>query len=112
MLGVATLPWELIKDPGRYINSWLGGYGAALGSIAGVLIVDYWILKKTGLDLRSLYVPDGRYRYTNGWNMPAVIATPRRLGDRAGRRVLGTDALAVRLLVVRRLRHRRGCITR
>lgn len=75
VLGIATLPWELIKDPGRYINSWLGGYGAALGSIAGVLIVDYWILKKTELDLRSLYVPDGRYRYTNGWNMPAVIAT-------------------------------------
>jgi len=40
-----------------------------------VLIVDYWILRKTELDLKSLYVADGAYRYTNGWNIPAVIAT-------------------------------------
>jgi NCS1 family nucleobase:cation symporter-1 len=39
------------------------------------LIVDYWLLRKTELDLRSLYVTDGRYRYTNGWNIPAAVAT-------------------------------------
>jgi nucleobase:cation symporter-1, NCS1 family len=75
LIGIAMVPWELLKDPGRYINGWLGGYGAALGSVGAVLIVDYWLLRKTELDLRSLYVTDGRYRYTNGWNMPAVIAT-------------------------------------
>jgi NCS1 family nucleobase:cation symporter-1 len=75
LLGVAMLPWELYKNPDRYITGWLGGYGAALGSIGAVLIVDYWILRKTELDLRSLYVTDGRYRYRNGWNTPAVIAT-------------------------------------
>jgi NCS1 family nucleobase:cation symporter-1 len=75
IVGIAMAPWELLKDPARYINGWLGGYGAALGSIGGVLIVDYWILRKTELDLRSLYVTDGRYRYTNGWNVPAAAAT-------------------------------------
>jgi NCS1 family nucleobase:cation symporter-1 len=75
IIGVAMVPWELLKDPARYINGWLGGYGAALGAVGGVLIVDYWIVRKTELDLRALYVTDGRYRYTNGWNMPAVIAT-------------------------------------
>jgi len=75
IIGIAMVPWELLKDPERYIGGWLGGYGAALGSIGGVLIVDYWILRKTELDLRSLYVTDGRYRYTNGWNVPAVVAT-------------------------------------
>lgn len=75
ILGIAMVPWELLKDPARYINGWLGGYGAALGSIGGVLIVDYWILRKTELDLRSLYTTDGRYRYTNGWNVPAAAAT-------------------------------------
>jgi NCS1 family nucleobase:cation symporter-1 len=34
-----------------------------------VLIVDYWILRGTELDLPSLYTPDGAYRYTNGWNI-------------------------------------------
>ncbi|HEY5946475.1 MAG TPA: NCS1 family nucleobase:cation symporter-1, partial [Kofleriaceae bacterium] len=75
LIGIAMMPWELLKDSERYISGWLGGYGAALGSVGGVLIVDYWILRKTELDLRSLYVTDGRYRYTNGWNMPAVVAT-------------------------------------
>ena len=49
--------------------------GAALGAVAGVLIVDYWVLRKTELDLRSLYVTDGNYRYSNGWNVPAAAAT-------------------------------------
>ncbi|HEY5925488.1 MAG TPA: NCS1 family nucleobase:cation symporter-1 [Kofleriaceae bacterium] len=75
LIGVAMVPWELLRDPDRYIGKWLGGYGAALGAVGGVLIIDYWIIRKTELDLRSLYVTDGRYRYTNGWNMPAVIAT-------------------------------------
>ena len=75
VVGVAMLPWELLKDADRYINGWLGGYGAALGSIGGVLIIDYWVIRKKQLDLKSLYVTDGAYQYTNGWNMAAVIAT-------------------------------------
>jgi len=75
LIGIAMLPWELLKNGHRYIDGWLVGYGGALGSIAGVLVVDYWLLRKTELDLRSLYVADGAYRYTRGWNPPAVIAT-------------------------------------
>jgi NCS1 family nucleobase:cation symporter-1 len=75
LIGIAMVPWELLKDPARYISGWLGGYGAALGSIGGVLIIDYWVIRKTRLDLRSLYVTDGAYRYDNGWNMAAVVAT-------------------------------------
>lgn len=75
LIGIAMMPWELTKDENSYIFGWLLGYSGALGSVAGVLIVDYWILRKKQLDLRSLYVPDGAYRYTNGWNMAAVWAT-------------------------------------
>jgi NCS1 family nucleobase:cation symporter-1 len=75
VLGILMMPWELNSNPDRYITGWLGGYGAALGSIAGVLIVDYWVVRKTKLDLRSLYTTDGRYRYRNGWNLPAVTST-------------------------------------
>jgi nucleobase:cation symporter-1, NCS1 family len=74
-IGIAMVPWELLKDPERYINGWLGGYGAALGSVGGVLIVDYWVLRKTELDLRSLYTTGGRYHYARGWNPAAAIAT-------------------------------------
>jgi NCS1 family nucleobase:cation symporter-1 len=75
VIGILMMPWELYKNPERYINGWLVGYSGSLGSIAGVLIVDYWILRRTELDLRSLYTSDGAYRYTNGWNVPAVVAT-------------------------------------
>ncbi len=75
VIGVAMMPWELLANPARYIGGWLIGYSGALGSIAGVLIVDYWILRKTQLDLRSLYVTDGAYRYRSGWNLAAVWAT-------------------------------------
>jgi len=75
VLGIACMPWQLLADPGRYIGDWLGGYGAALGSIAGVLVVDYWIVRRTKLDLASLYKSDGAYRYLGGWNLPAVAAT-------------------------------------
>jgi nucleobase:cation symporter-1, NCS1 family len=75
IIGIAMMPWELLRDPDRYINGWLVGYSGSLGSVAGVLIVDYWILRKKTLDLRSLYVHDGAYAYRNGWNIAAVIAT-------------------------------------
>jgi NCS1 family nucleobase:cation symporter-1 len=75
VIGILMMPWKLYENPGRYIYGWLVGYSGSVGSIAGVLIVDYWILRRTELDLHALYTPDGAYRYTNGWNIPAVVAT-------------------------------------
>ncbi len=75
VLGIAMMPWELLANSARYIDGWLLGYSGSLGSVAGVLVVDYWILRKTELDLKSLYVSDGAYRYAAGWNIPAVVAT-------------------------------------
>ncbi len=75
ILGVLMQPWKLIADPSGYIYQWLVGYSGGLGSIAGVLIVDYWVLKKTKLSLADLYLPNGIYKYKNGWNPAAVTAT-------------------------------------
>lgn len=85
ILGIAMMPWELLANPRRYIDGWLLGYSAALGAIAGVLIADYWLLRKTRLVLRDLYTVDGVYRYRDGWNPAAVIAT----GVGAGVALLG-----------------------
>ncbi|HEX3757932.1 MAG TPA: NCS1 family nucleobase:cation symporter-1, partial [Kofleriaceae bacterium] len=74
VLGIAAMPWELIKNPGRYFG-WLVGYSGSLGAIAGVLIVDYWLLRKRTLDLASLYAPGGAYRYRDGYNLAAIGAT-------------------------------------
>ena len=72
LLGIAVQPWRLLADPKGYIFTWLLGYSGGLGSIAGVLIADYWIVRKKTLDLKALYLKDGAY---GGWNQAAVIAT-------------------------------------
>jgi NCS1 family nucleobase:cation symporter-1 len=72
LLGIAMQPWRLLADPKGYIFTWLVGYSGGLGSIAGVLIADYWIVRKRQLDLADLYLPGGRY---GTWNPAAVIAT-------------------------------------
>ena len=72
LIGIAMQPWRLLADPKGYIFAWLVGYSGGLGSIAGVLIADYWILRRGQLDLADLYLPQGRY---GGWNPAAVIAT-------------------------------------
>jgi NCS1 family nucleobase:cation symporter-1 len=75
MIGILMQPWRLLADPSGYIFQWLVGYSGGLGSIAGVLIVDYWLIKKKNLALPDLYLVDGKYQYARGWNWPAVVAT-------------------------------------
>ena len=75
IIGILMQPWRLLEDPDTYLKKWLGGYGAGLGSIAAVLVVDYWILRKRQLSLRDLYLPDGAYTYASGWNWRAAAAT-------------------------------------
>ena len=72
ILGIVIQPWKLLADPSGYIFTWLLGYSGGLGSIAGVLIADYWIVRKTELRLEDLYLANGVYR---GWKWPAIAAT-------------------------------------
>jgi NCS1 family nucleobase:cation symporter-1 len=77
IVGVFMMPWKLIADPSGYIFKWLLGYSGGLGAIAGVLIADYWFLRKKELKLADLYRRNGVYSYGRriGTNWPAVIAT-------------------------------------
>jgi NCS1 family nucleobase:cation symporter-1 len=72
VIGVLMQPWKLLADPSGYIFTWLLGYSGGLGSIAGVLIADYWLVRRKKLELEDLYLADGVY---GGWNAPALIAT-------------------------------------
>ena len=77
VVGVLMMPWKLIADPNGYIFKWLLGYSGGLGSIAGVLICDYWFIRKKELLLADLYRRDGAYSYGTraGTNWNAVGAT-------------------------------------
>jgi nucleobase:cation symporter-1, NCS1 family len=72
LLGVAIQPWKLLADPSGYIYTWLLGYSGGLGSIGGVLVADYWLVRRRTLRLEDLYLIDGEYR---GWNLRAIAAT-------------------------------------
>ena len=74
MIAIVMMPWKILESTQGYIFTWLIGYSALLGPIAGILIVDYYFIRRTQLDVDQLYKADGKYSYGNGWNMVAVIA--------------------------------------
>jgi NCS1 family nucleobase:cation symporter-1 len=73
-IGIAIFPWKLLESTGAYIFTWLIGYSALLGPIAGILLADYFLIRRTELDRDSLFRHDGAYRYRGGWNPAAVVA--------------------------------------
>jgi NCS1 family nucleobase:cation symporter-1 len=75
VIGILMQPWRLLADPSGYIFAWLVGYSGGLGSIAGVLIADYWLVRKKRLQLGDLYRQEGAYTYNGGWNWRAIVAT-------------------------------------
>jgi NCS1 family nucleobase:cation symporter-1 len=75
IVGIMMLPWKLIADPNGYIFKWLLGYSGGLGSIAGVLVADYWLVRQKELRLADLYRRSGAYTYRSGVNPTAVVAT-------------------------------------
>jgi nucleobase:cation symporter-1, NCS1 family len=74
VIGIAIQPWRLLANPHVYIFVWLGFYGGLLGTVAGVLIADYWLIRGTELRLGDLYRPHGAYWYHGGWNWRALVA--------------------------------------
>ncbi|WP_437574902.1 NCS1 family nucleobase:cation symporter-1 [Sorangium sp. So ce887] len=74
VLGAVILPWKLIESSKGYIFTWLVGYSALLGPIGGILIADYFLLRKTQLDVDDLYRRGGAYEYHGGVNWRAMAA--------------------------------------
>jgi NCS1 family nucleobase:cation symporter-1 len=74
VIGILIQPWKLIADPTGYIFTWLVAYSSLLGAVGGVLIADYFVIRRTQLDLKGLYVKNGPYWYTAGFNPIALVA--------------------------------------
>ena len=80
LIGVLLMGWELLKKMGwldsdvsveSLYSNWLIGYSSLLGPIAGIMIVDYFIIRRQHLDLPGLYRDDGAYP---AWNRAGFIA--------------------------------------
>jgi len=72
-LGLAIRPWKLMENPDKYIG-WLVAYGGLLGPVAGIMVTDYFFIRRTKLSLHSLYHREGIYHYSKGINPRAIVA--------------------------------------
>ncbi|AUI51411.1 NCS1 family nucleobase:cation symporter-1 [Arthrobacter crystallopoietes] len=75
VIGLVILPWNLYNNP-VVIVYFLGGLGAILGPIFGVIMADYWIIRKAQINVPDLYTEaaNGEYHYKRGVNPRAIIA--------------------------------------
>jgi NCS1 family nucleobase:cation symporter-1 len=74
IIGILIQPWNLVANPDKYINGWLIGYSALLGPIGGILICDYFVVRRTMLHPIQLYLREGQYFYRGGFNPAALVA--------------------------------------
>jgi nucleobase:cation symporter-1, NCS1 family len=74
IIGVLIFPWKLMADPDGYIFTWLVAYSSLLGPIGGIMIADYYFIRRQNLNANELYNPNGMYRFKDGYNSVAIIA--------------------------------------
>src|SRR5215470_1207955 len=73
-MGIAMMPWKLLANHKTFIFGWLGGYAAVLGPVAGIMICDYFVVRRKRLVVDDLYLRGGQYEYSNGFNWRAITA--------------------------------------
>jgi NCS1 family nucleobase:cation symporter-1 len=79
-MGIVMQPWKLMANYGSYIFTWLVGYSGFLGPIAGVLICDYFVVRKKFLATEDLYDRGGQYEYSRGFHWSAIVALAAGIG--------------------------------
>lgn len=75
LLGAVILPWNLYDSP-LVIEYFLGGLGSLLGPVFGVMIADYWLLRRGRINVPALYSErvQADYHYRSGFNPRAFAA--------------------------------------
>jgi nucleobase:cation symporter-1, NCS1 family len=74
VIGILMMPWKLYSDAAAYIFTWLLGYSSLMGALGGILIADYWVVRRQRLLVGDLFREQGAYTYRNGYNWRAVAA--------------------------------------
>jgi NCS1 family nucleobase:cation symporter-1 len=74
LMGIMLMPWKLLADYKTFILGWLGGYAAFLGPVAGIMICDYFVVRRRTLQVEDLYLRGGNYEYSRGFNWRAICA--------------------------------------
>src|SRR5271157_2477018 len=74
VVGILLMPWKLLSDFSSYIFGWLVGCSAFLGPIAGIMICDYYLVRRRQLAVEDLYRRGGAYEFWRGFNPRAIVA--------------------------------------
>lgn len=74
VIGILIMPWKLVSDPSGYIFTWLIAYSSLLGPIGGIMIADYYVLRKRMLNVDALFIKGEQYWYKRGYNPAALLA--------------------------------------
>jgi len=61
-------PWQ--TGAAHFVNF----IGSTMGPIFGIMMVDYYLIRKGRLDVAALYQENGEFRFQGGWNVNALIA--------------------------------------
>lgn len=70
LIGVCVMPWKILNQ----LYTYLGYFGSFLSALAGIMICDYYIIRKRRLNVQDLYKRDGQYRYHGGFNVCGIVA--------------------------------------
>ena len=75
VLAVLVCPWIFVDSP-KAITIFVSVFGAVLAPLFGVMVADFYLLKKQVVHVDDLYsmAPGGRYHYDGGWNKVGVTA--------------------------------------
>lgn len=73
VIGVALGAWSYYSNAYSYIQNWLLTYGGLLGSVEGIIIFDYAVIRRFKIDLADIFISNGKFRYWHGINPAAII---------------------------------------
>jgi NCS1 family nucleobase:cation symporter-1 len=105
IIGILMFPWKLYADPKGYIFTWLIGYSALLGPIAGIMIADYFVYRKKRLNVLELYKENGEYTFRKGFSVVGIgtltlSVLPNLPGFLVATNVLSKDNVAPAFLAI------------
>jgi len=93
-MGILMMPWKLLANYKTFIFGWLNAYAPFLGAVAGIMICDYFLIRRRVLHIEDLYLRGGRYEYSGGFNWRAICA----LALGAGTALAGLELPSIRAL--------------
>jgi NCS1 family nucleobase:cation symporter-1 len=74
VLALLVMPWKLYANPVA-VNYFIGGVGALMGPLLGIMLVDYYLVRRGAVDVHALYSenPEGPYFYNSGFSKRSLI---------------------------------------